>query len=94
MKKTLLIILTLSLILSICGISAMAVSTHHGSRYTDKNNDGICDNHSESSCFTDENDDGICDNRAENGSGNGHHGQRNGQGNGSHHGKGHHRGHH
>lgn len=62
MKKTVIGILAAAVVMSIGVVSAFAGGHGRGSRYTDANNDGVCD-YAKSICqYIDADGDGICDN--------------------------------
>lgn len=62
MKKTVIGILAAAVVMSIGVVSAFAGGHGRGSRYTDANNDGVCD-YAKSICqYIDADGDDICDN--------------------------------
>ena len=71
MKKALAVILTVILVLSVATISFASHSANRACRrFTDADNNGICDNRGiqkgNRANFVDENNDGVCDNKGEN----------------------------
>ena len=59
MKKKILLFTAVLAVILLCGTAAAALSS--GKRYTDENNDGVCDNRIGYSQFKDQDGYGICD---------------------------------